>query len=205
VEKASYDDFYLCLDPGAKEVEQRTCSLPDANPEGSPSMSNVHLVGCPSVWALPRDLALGCTAALEIQAAIRELGLSASVGVSRSKLLSRLASPLNKPSAVTAVADAGAVQFLHSCSLRKVPGLKGKLGKEVAEALGIETVGELCRSRKPDLVERFGRKVGTMLAELAAGKCSGEVRERGLPKTIICERCETSRPADFEESLPCPY
>ena len=149
----------------------------------------MHLIGCPCMSALHCDLAAGCLAALGAQAAIRDLGLSASVGVSRSKLLSRLASPLNKPNAITAVADgAGALQFLRSRPLRQVPGLQGKLGRAVTEALGVETVGELRRSQKRELMARFGQKDGMMLHDLAAGKVVGEVKERGLPKTIISER-----------------
>lgn len=177
MEKASYDDFYLNLDPTAA---QRLT--------GNTKPQSIHVVGCGSAEELPRDLMDACCAASAIQHASSRLGLSTSVGVSRSKLLSRLLSPLHKPAAITALADAGMADFLHSQPIRRVPGLQGKLGRQVCEVLGAESVGDLRRFARVELVDKFGEATAAMLSDLANVRLSGTVRERVAPKTIICER-----------------
>jgi nucleotidyltransferase/DNA polymerase involved in DNA repair len=77
-------------------------------------------------WSL---LAPGLQRGVQLAAALRRdvqqrLGLTISCGVARSKLLARLASPCGKPDGLAAVHDAGAVQFVRSVPLGKVPRLR---------------------------------------------------------------------------------
>lgn len=79
---------------------------------------------------LAPDLQRGVQLAAALRRDVQQrLGLTISCGVARSKLLARLASPCGKPDGLAAVHDAGAVQFVRSVPLGKVPRLRcGRAG-----------------------------------------------------------------------------
>jgi nucleotidyltransferase/DNA polymerase involved in DNA repair len=180
VEKASYDDFYLELRPDSPAVASHQLS--------SPGSYSVHFVGVSSVSDLPPRLQFAVRAAVSIQSAIRELGLSASVGVSHNKLLSRLLSPLNKPAAVTVIQPSAALPFLHSQRIRAIPGLQRKAGQGIVAALGIETVAGVAGFSEAQLRATIGAPHAELLLDLFRGSLRHAVKERGPPKSIIAER-----------------
>ncbi|KAL4854768.1 DNA polymerase iota [Chlorella vulgaris] len=142
---------------------------------------------------LQRGVQLAAALRRDVQ---QRLGLTISCGVARSKLLARLASPCGKPDGLAAVHDAGAVQFVRSVPLGKVPRLRGKFGAGVAAALGVSTVGDLAALHPSELVSRFGDRQGGFLAALPNAIDDSPVVEAGPQKSLATERSFPPLPSE---------
>jgi len=139
-------------------------------------------------WPAARALAL------EIQAAVRAAtGLSCSLGVTPNKLLSKIASDLEKPGGITVLTAADIPARIWPLAVRKVNGIGPKAGAKL-EALGIRTIGELAAAPPEWLVEHFGRSFGQWMHEAAHGRDERPVVTFSEPKSI-------SRETTFERDL----
>lgn len=96
------------------------------------------------------------TIASRIRQLIREeTGLTASAGIGPNKLIAKIASDWNKPDGQCTVAPAKAADFMKDLSLRKIPGVGGKMADKLA-ALGVATCGEYRALDKFEWVRRIG-------------------------------------------------
>ncbi len=115
-----------------------------------------------------------------------EIGITASVGVSVNKLVSKVASDAGKPDGLVVVAAGEEAAFLAPRPLRELP----MIGPKTAEALhglGVRTIGELARMPITALHARFGRH-GLELHERALGRYDAPVLEgHGPAKSITRE------------------
>jgi DNA polymerase-4 len=84
-----------------------------------------------------------------------ETGLTASAGIAPSKLIAKIASDWNKPDGQFTVAPGKAEAFMEKLSLRKIPGVGGKMADKLA-ALGVTTCGEYRAMDKFGWVRRLG-------------------------------------------------
>lgn len=82
-------------------------------------------------------------------------GLTCSVGISRIKFISKIASAMNKPDGLTEVAAGSELEFLGPLPIGKLWGVGPKTRERLAE-IGVEVVGDLRRFGKEDFVRRFG-------------------------------------------------
>jgi len=139
-------------------------------------------------WARARELA-----AL-LQNAVREAtGLSCSIGITPNKLLSKIASELDKPGGLTVLSAADIPTRIWPLAARKVNGIGPKAAARL-EALGIRTIGELAAADPVWLVERFGASYGAWLHAAAHGRDERAVVTHSEPKSI-------SRETTFENDL----
>jgi DNA polymerase-4 len=144
--------------------------------------------GSPDPWARARVIAL------DIQRAVRDAtGLSCSIGITPNKLLSKIASELDKPGGLTVLTAADVPARVWPLPARRLNGIGPKAAARL-EALGIRTVGELARADPAALVERFGRSYGAWMHEAAHGRDERPVVTRSEPKSI-------SRETTFEDDL----
>ncbi|KAL4167248.1 hypothetical protein KRP22_012734 [Phytophthora ramorum] len=143
IEKASIDEAFMDVTEMAKErLAEMTvfssdfCQDPanhDTNVFGIASQDGEdgNLLAFPLTEA-ERLLCIGAAISREIRHAIHsKLGYTCSTGVAGNKLLSKLASPLNKPNGQVVVAPRFVTDFMKSLPMRKVRGLGGKLGKQL--------------------------------------------------------------------------
>lgn len=131
---------------------------------------------------------------LRLKAAVRQAtGLSCSIGVTPNKLLSKIASELQKPDGLTilGLADIPARIWPLACSV--INGIGPKATAKL-EALQIHTIGELARADPEVLQAQFGARYGAWLHEAAHGR-----DER--PLTISREPKSISRETTFERDL----
>lgn len=106
--------------------------------------------------------------AQEIQRQVRaERRLTVSIGVAPNKLVAKIASDFHKPDGLTVVHPHKVEGFLAPLAVRKLRGV-GPRTEEALAKLGIETVADLRRVERDDLVRRFGRH-GESLFEFARG------------------------------------
>ena len=123
----------------------------------------------------------------------RATGLTCSIGVTPNKLLSKIASDLDKPDGLTLLTEADVPARIWPLAVRRINGVGPKAGAKLAE-LGIETIGDLARADPALLVERFGRSVGAWLHQAAHGRDD-------RPVVTSSEPVSMSRETTFERNL----
>jgi nucleotidyltransferase/DNA polymerase involved in DNA repair len=127
----------------------------------------------------------------------RELGLSASIGVSPYRVVAKIASDRSKPAGLVVVPPEGTAPFLAPLPVRAIPGVGPKTEVILREA-GIETIGQI----RPDTVAPLRRRLGGFadyLVALARGTPPGEEpfvesgpRSRSVDHTFVQDVSEIS-------------
>jgi len=144
--------------------------------------------GAPDPWARARVVAI------DIQRAVRDAtGLTCSVGITPNKLLSKIASELNKPGGLTVLTEADIPTRIWPLPARKINGIGPKAAARL-ETLGIRTIGELAHADPALLVGHFGKSYGAWMHEAAHGRDERAVVTYSEPKSI-------SRETTFEDDL----
>jgi DNA polymerase eta len=188
VERASIDEAYLDLSSLFPTLEVPFESRPD-----------VHVYG--DEFEARKEYAAASRFVCELRDCVkRELGYTMSAGVSCNKLCAKMASARFKPDSQTLVAPSAVRDLLLSCkSVHKVPGLGGKLGHELVEALGCEpeaavrAVQDLCRSGTTwgvpkILADRFGQDAAEWIVARLHGVDESAVVERMKPKSLLSSK-----------------
>jgi DNA polymerase-4 len=139
-------------------------------------------------WLRARDVAAS------LQQAVHEAtGLSCSIGVTPNKLLSKIASELDKPAGLTVLRESDIAARIWPLAVRKVNGIGPKANARL-EALGISTIGELAQAEPALLITHFGKSYGAWMHEAAHGRDDRQVVTYSEPKSI-------SRETTFENDL----
>jgi DNA polymerase IV len=124
---------------------------------------------------------------------MQRTGLSCSVGVTPNKLLSKIASELDKPNGLTVLMANEIPTRLWPLPARRINGIGPKASAKL-EALGIHSIGELAACDPLWLMERFGQHYGHWLHQAAHGR-----DER--PVVTDSEPVSMSRETTFERNL----
>ena len=134
--------------------------------------------------------ALGMT----LKVAVREqTGLTCSIGITPNKLLSKLASELDKPDGLTLLTDADVAVRIWPLAARKVNGIGPKAAAKLA-GFGLNTIGDIAAAEPSFLLERFGKSFGAWLHEASHGRDERPVVTSSEPKSI-------SRETTFDRDL----
>src|SRR5712691_4013791 len=125
--------------------------------------------------------------ARDIKAAIRrDHRLSCSIGIAPTKALAKIASDFEKPDGLTVVSPDDVVEFLAPIPVRKISGVGPKTAERLKE-LGLESIGDVQRYNRQDLVELLGA-FAEYLHDVAMGRDAEEVVEpTGPPESISTE------------------
>jgi len=123
----------------------------------------------------------------------RATGLSCSIGVTPNKLLSKIASELDKPDGLTILRLEDLPTRIWPLPVRRINGIGPKAGAKLA-ALGIATIGQLAEPPRGWLVEHFGRSYGAWLHDAAHGRDDRPVVTHSEPVSM-------SRETTFEHDL----
>lgn len=126
-------------------------------------------------------------------AVIAATGLSCSIGVTPNKLLSKIASDLEKPNGLTILSMEDVPTRIWPLAAKKVNGI-GPKASERLERHGIRTIGELAAAPQEFLVSKFGWSTGLWMTRIARGIDDRPVVTESEPKSI-------SRETTFERDL----
>ena len=131
---------------------------------------------------------------MALKAAVRErTGLTCSIGITPNKLLSKLASELDKPDGLTLLGLDELPARIWPLAARKVNGIGPKAAAKLS-SLGIETIGDIAGADPAFLLAHFGKSFGAWLHEASHGRDERPVVTSSEPKSI-------SRETTFDRDL----
>ncbi|MGM9481082.1 DNA polymerase IV [Roseateles sp. NT4] len=123
----------------------------------------------------------------------RATGLTCSIGITPNKLLSKIASELDKPDGISVLTMDDIPTRVWPLGVRKINGIGPKASEKLIK-LGIETVGDIAAADPRWLVEQFGDSYGQWLHTASHGRDSRPVVTHSEPVSI-------SRETTFERDL----
>jgi len=115
----------------------------------------------------------------------REIGVTASVGLSYNKYLAKVASDLDKPRGFSVIGRAEAVTFLATRPVSLLWGVGAALQKRLLRD-GFTTIGDLQAVAPEDLMRRYGA-IGQRIAQFVNGKDTRRVVAGAKAKSISAE------------------
>ena len=118
--------------------------------------------------------------ALKIKKTIKEKcsGLLTSIGIAPTKSIAKIASDYQKPDGLTIVPFDEISNFLNPLDVERISGIGTKTQKILKEEMKIKTIGDLANTDVQILIERFGKKIGTWMWQVANGKDNEPVLPR---------------------------
>ena len=123
----------------------------------------------------------------------RATGLTCSIGITPNKLLSKIASELDKPDGISVLTMDDIPRQVWPLGVRKINGIGPKASEKLIK-LGIETVGDIAAADPRWLIEQFGDSYGQWLHNAAHGRDSRPVVTHSEPVSV-------SRETTFERDL----
>lgn len=125
----------------------------------------------------------------------REVGVTASVGLSHNKFLAKIASELDKPRGFAVIGRAETLDRLAPMPVSRIWGV-GAVAQTRLERAGVRSFADLRRWSRRDLALRFGHG-GERLHDLCRGLDARPVRAARAVKSI-------SHETTFERDTACP-
>jgi DNA polymerase IV (DinB-like DNA polymerase) len=109
--------------------------------------------------------------ALQIKKSINEqCRLLTSIGIANTKSVAKIASDFKKPDGLTIVSPDRLSDFLQKMSVDAISGIGTKTRRILREEFGIETIGHLASRDVQRLIERFGKRHGLWMWQVANGR-----------------------------------
>ncbi len=116
----------------------------------------------------------------------KEVGLTASAGISVNKFIAKIASDFNKPNGQKPVNPEDVIPFLEALDIRKFYGI-GKVTAEKMYQLGVFTGKDLKSKSLDFLSDKFG-KSGRYYYYVVRGIHNSEVKSHRIRKSLAAER-----------------
>lgn len=161
---------------------------PVVEPAGSDE-AYLDVAGAEHLYGTPEEIAA------TIKRRVRsEIGITASVGVSVNKLVSKVASDAGKPNGLVVVPSGTEAAFFAPRPIRELP-MVGKKTAEVLTSLGIHSIGDIARTPESALIAKFGRHGAELRARALGIFDAPVVSSRGEAKSI-------SRDITFDNDEP---
>ena len=126
-----------------------------------------------------------------------EIGITASVGLSHTKYLAKLASDMDKPRGFFVLGPDECIEFLREKPVGFIWGV-GKAMQDKLHADGIRLIGQLHSMEKSDLMRRYG-SMGARLYHLSRGEDARTVSADHESKSISAETTFNTDIAAFGE------
>lgn len=122
-------------------------------------------------------------------------GLHSSVGIGPNRLVAKIASDADKPRGFVVLTHAQAITRFSGSPCTLLPGIGPRTGTRLG-SMGVHTIGELASCDPAGLIERFGRRQGPHLIDLANFVDSTPVRAH---REAVSESRETTFDTDVSD------
>ena len=123
---------------------------------------------------------------------LKEVGLTASAGISVNKFVAKVASDINKPNGQKTVGPDEVIPFLEELPIKKFYGV-GKVTTEKMYQLGIFTGADL-KTKSLEILEKHFGKSGVYYYYVVRGIHNSEVKSSRIAKSVAAEHT-------FDENL----
>ncbi len=130
----------------------------------------------------------------------REIGVTASVGLSHNKFLAKIASDLDKPRGFAVIGQAETLSFLAAQPVSIIWGVGKAMQTRLARD-GLTRIADLQKLDEKSLAKRYGA-MGLRLARLARGEDDRSVTPERKAKSISAETTFEDDRSTPEELLP---
>ena len=120
-------------------------------------------------------------------------GLSCSIGVSPNKLLSKIASDLDKPGGVTLIGDGDLQARIWPLPVGRINGIGPKAQRRLAQ-MGIDSIGQLAATPLGVLTTEFSPRYANWMLESAHGRDERPLVIESTPRSV-------SRETTFERDM----
>lgn len=129
-----------------------------------------------------------------LKAAVREAtGLSCSIGISPNKLLSKIASDLDKPDGITLIGAGDLEARIWPLPVGRINGIGPKAQSRLS-GMGVRSIGELARMPLAELAGEFSERYARWLLDVSHGRDDRPVVVESTTKSV-------SRETTFERDL----
>ncbi len=129
---------------------------------------------------------IGSEIVRSVRAAVRgRLKYTCSAGVAHNKMLAKLGSAHRKPNQQTIVRNRAIQQFLGGFKFTKIRNLGGKLGDQVVETFGTDSVQELLSTSIEQMKSKLGDDTGSWVYHVIRGNDFSEVNSRTQIKSML--------------------
>jgi DNA polymerase IV (archaeal DinB-like DNA polymerase) len=105
-------------------------------------------------------------------------GLLSSIGVASTKSAAKIASDFKKPDGLTIIYPDRLQNFLENLEVDRIAGIGTKTRQALKDEMSIQTIGQLAKCDVQKLMDRFGKKVGLWMWQVANGRDSDIVTPR---------------------------
>jgi DNA polymerase-4 len=156
----------------------------------------LDLAGTERLHGVPPALVLG-RFALRVE---KELGITVSVGLSYCKFLAKVASDYRKPRGFAVIGEAEALDFLAAQPVTMIWGV-GKAFAATLEKDGINSIGQLQRMERGELMKRYGT-MGDRLYYLSRGQDHRRVDAERETKSVSAETTFDTDLASLADLVP---
>lgn len=145
--------------------------------------------------------------AATIKDAIRQQcgGLLSSIGIASTKSAAKVASDFKKPDGLTVIYPDQLQKFLESLEVYRIAGIGAKTQQVLKAEMGIETIGQLAKYDVQELKDRFGKRNGLWMWQVANGRDNDPVMRREDNISISTEETLGNATADRKEILKYLY
>ena len=108
----------------------------------------------------------------------QQCGLLSSIGVASTKSTAKIASDFKKPDGLTIIYADKLQMFLENLEVGRIAGIGTKTQQALKEEMGIKTIGQLAKCDVQSLMDRFGKKNGLWMWQVANGRDNDIVSPR---------------------------
>jgi len=145
--------------------------------------------------------------AATIKDAIRQQcgGLLSSIGIASTKSAAKVASDFKKPDGLTVIYPDQLQKFLENLEVYRIAGIGAKTQQVLKDEMGIQTIGQLAKYDVQELKDRFGKRNGLWMWQVANGRDNDPVMRKEDNISISTEETLGNATADRKEILKYLY
>lgn len=126
----------------------------------------------------------------------KEVGVTASVGLSHNKFLAKIASDFDKPKGFSVIGKAETLDFLAPQPVKLIWGVGASLQSKL-KADGLNTIGDIRARDEVELIARYG-SMGRRLSALSRGEDARVISSKSAMKSISAETTFDQDISDIE-------